>query len=55
MVANVMGGHATCFIFALEAGIYLENKGSIEKIRDIQEIEPLLIANQFSVFYLSMV
>ena len=44
------------FCIALEAGIYCENKGSIEKARDLWEIEPLLIGNHISVFYyLSMV
>ena len=43
------------FYFALEVGIYCENKGSIEKTRDLQEIEPLLIANHILAFYLSMV
>ena len=39
------------FCITLEAGIYCENKGSIEKTRDLWEIESLLIANHILVFY----
>ena len=44
------------FYFALEAGIYvLQKTRDLLRSRGLWEIEPLLIANHVSVFYLSMV
>ena len=47
LMRNVTGGHTTWFLPP-------QRQGSIAKTRDLWEIEPLLIANHISAFYLSM-